>query len=79
MGNRVRWACRRGMLELDLLLESFFDNCYANLKEEKQQKFVKLLEENDNDLFNWLLQKEQPAKEHQEIVKDILSAYITES
>jgi len=28
--TRLRWQCRRGMLELDLMLETFVEKCYAD-------------------------------------------------
>ncbi|MFZ1712954.1 MAG: succinate dehydrogenase assembly factor 2, partial [Nitrosomonas sp.] len=31
--NRIRWRCRRGMLELDIVLQRFLDNQYARLSE----------------------------------------------
>lgn len=53
--NQIRWACRRGMLELDRFLMAFFDDCYDNLSKADQNTFVLLLEEADQDLYNWLL------------------------
>lgn len=53
--NRIRWASRRGMLELDLILVPFFDNCFLQLTSRDQQRYIKLLEGEDNDLFVWLL------------------------
>ncbi len=52
---RIRWACRRGMLELDVLLQPFFDNCFAQLSAEQQQGFERLLQCDDPDLFNWFM------------------------
>ncbi len=58
--SRLRWACRRGMLELDVLLGNFLEEVYTNLTEEEQFIFVQLLSENDQDLFLWLTGKEPP-------------------
>lgn len=52
---RVRWRCRRGMLELDLMLQAFCDEVYSSLGEEKQRLFEELLEEADQDLQRWLV------------------------
>jgi len=51
---RLRWACRRGMLELDRILISFLDNDYVTLPEAEQKKFVTLLELPDPTLFQAL-------------------------
>lgn len=57
---RLTWACRRGMLELDVLLGNFLKEAYGELSPEAQASFVELLSENDQDLFMWLTGKEQP-------------------
>lgn len=58
--NRVRWAIRRGMLELDLIFQPFLENIYPSLCQSDQDLFVKLLECEDQDLFRWLMKSEQP-------------------
>ena len=60
--SRLRWSCRRGMLELDVLLGHFLEEAYSDLTSEHQVLFVKLLECNDQDLFDWLTAK-KPAAE----------------
>lgn len=55
--NRLRWASRRGMLELDLILSPFVENVYPTLSPDDQRLFEQLLESEDQDLFNWFLRK----------------------
>ncbi|SDJ56718.1 succinate dehydrogenase assembly factor 2 [Microbulbifer yueqingensis] len=70
--NRLFWASRRGMLELDLVLLPFLENVYDTLDEADQQSYVKLLESEDQDLFAWFLRREDPADpELQRIVQII--------
>ena len=52
---RLIWACRRGMLELDVLLAPFVEHEYDGLAEEQQQVFERLLACDDPDLFAWLM------------------------
>ncbi len=52
---RLRWQCRRGMLELDLLLNAFLDNSYAKLSIGEQQVFQTLLEYPDQTLYDLLM------------------------
>lgn len=59
--KRIRWACRRGMLELDVLLLPFFEKTFEQLTPTEQQGFVALLGESDQDLYNWLLGKALPS------------------
>jgi antitoxin CptB len=71
--NRMRWAARRGMLELDLVLEPFVNARYAGLDEDDRQRFQQLMLCEDQDLFSWFLRREQPAdQELADIVKQIL-------
>ncbi|WP_375752587.1 succinate dehydrogenase assembly factor 2 [Vibrio sp. HN007] len=53
---RIKWACRRGMLELDVVIMPFFEECFESLSETEQQDFVALLECDDPDLFTWVMQ-----------------------
>ncbi len=61
--NRMRWACRRGMLELDLVLEPFVVARYGILSEPDRQRFQRLLACEDQQLFAWFLRREQPEDE----------------
>ena len=58
--NRLRWATRRGMLELDLVLGPFLENHYDQISDEEKQLFEKLLDEQDQDMFNWFIHRHQP-------------------
>ncbi|HBC58648.1 MAG TPA: hypothetical protein DCZ03_15925 [Gammaproteobacteria bacterium] len=71
---RIRWACRRGMLELDLFLLPFFENDYQNLDKHKQQTFIQLLSCDDPDLFVWLMGKSPPPQKYTLIIEDIRAA-----
>ena len=51
--NRLRWRCRRGMRELDLLLVEFLNNGYDNLSNAAQVSFESLLDCTDDQLFRW--------------------------
>ena len=59
---RLRWSCRRGMLELDVLLGNFLEEAYLTSSDEDQKKFVELLDRNDQELFMWLTGKETPSQ-----------------
>ena len=61
--NRMRWASRRGMLELDLVLEPFVSARYASLNERDRLRFQQLMACEDQDLFSWFLRREQPDEE----------------
>jgi antitoxin CptB len=70
--NRLRWQCRRGMLELDLLLEGFLDNAYPASDEEERARFVHLLAMVDPVLYDWLMgYTEVPDPALKELVRKI--------
>lgn len=52
---RLLWACRRGMLELDLLLRPFVEDAYSELDETQKLHFKRLLNCDDPDLFAWFM------------------------
>lgn len=57
----VRWRCRRGMKELDVLLERWLDARWAAAGSAKRAAFTALLAEPDPQLAAWLLGGERPA------------------
>lgn len=52
---RLRWACRRGMLELDVLLGPFVDEAFGDLSDDDKVLFERLLTSDDPDLFAWFM------------------------
>ncbi len=52
---RLKWACRRGMLELDVLFIPFVEEAYDDLSLKDQYIFERLLTEQDPDLFAWFM------------------------
>lgn len=47
----IEWRLRRSILELDVLMTSFFDACYESLNQQERQEFTALLLLEDPDLF----------------------------
>ena len=70
--NRLRWATRRGMLELDLLLSPFLENHFDDLDDENKELFVQLLEEQDQDMFNWFIHRMEPEEAHLKKIVDLI-------
>jgi antitoxin CptB len=70
--NRLVWASRRGMLELDLILSPFVENVYDSLTEDDQLRFEVLLECEDQTLFVWFMQREQPADPNMQRILQII-------
>lgn len=53
--GRLRWQCRRGMLELDYVLERYLDVHYPLADADEQRQFHDLLTAQDPELQQWLL------------------------
>lgn len=56
--ERTRWRCRRGLLELDVVLQRFIDKHYETLDEEALRQFEALLDLADNDLWDMIALEE---------------------
>jgi antitoxin CptB len=67
--DRIRWRCRRGLLELDLVLERFLARRFDGLDGELRSRFDELLDEPDNDLLELALGRAEPAPRYRAIVE----------
>ncbi len=60
MDPRLRWQCRRGMRELDILLTRYLDHDYLQASADQKQAFRELLALPDPDLISYLLRGQTP-------------------
>lgn len=58
--GQVRWRTRRGLRELDVILQRYLDQRYPGAPEEERRAFVQLLEQPDADLLDWLFGRAVP-------------------
>jgi len=58
--NRVRWLCRRGMKELDLVINRYFESDYDSLSEQEQTEFKNFLNLEDPEIFSWIMGRTTP-------------------
>lgn len=72
--KRLRWRCRRGMRELDVLLTRYLDDKYAQAPLALQQAFCGLLEQEDDQLWDWLLGRSVPASSELQAIVRLVSA-----
>ena len=59
--SRLKWRCRRGLLENDLLIERFFAAYEEGLTRAQARGLQALMDLGDNDLLDLLLGRTQPA------------------
>lgn len=58
--SKLKWRCRRGLLENDLFIERFFDRYAAGLTVRQAAALNELMELADNDLLDLLLRRREP-------------------
>lgn len=72
--SKLRWRCRRGLLENDLFIERFFNRHESRLTVGQARALYVLMDLSDNDLLDLLLRRnELPENLHQEDVQEVLS------
>ena len=73
--ERVRWRCRRGLMELDIVLGRFIGQCYPDLDEAQQTAFDALLDMPDNELWDMIAGRVSvPLPGEQRAVLELLQA-----
>ena len=55
--SRLLWRCRRGIKEMDIILQDFIYNSYDKLDDKNKRAFSELLNEQDLDILNWIMGK----------------------
>lgn len=72
--DRIRWQCRRGLLELDLVLSAFVERHFDRLDARQVELFKELLEQPDNDLLDLVMGRTELADPRCKPVLELLRA-----
>ena len=59
--SKLHWQCRRGMRELDILLERYLENVYEVSSSPEKSAFKQLLMLSDPELVGYLLRDDRHA------------------
>ncbi|WKB55232.1 succinate dehydrogenase assembly factor 2 [Eleftheria terrae] len=71
--SKLRWRCRRGLLENDLFVERFFARHESTLTVRQAEGLMALMDLSDNDLLDLLLARREPEGElDRPEVRDVL-------
>ena len=70
--QRMRWRCRRGLLELDIVLGRFIEQRYPLLDMQQRVVFDELLDLPDTELWDLVTVKKEPTHMHQRMVLEWL-------
>lgn len=72
--RRLRWRCRRGMRELDILMTRYVDARWSQAEAAEREDFLSLLGIEDDRLWRWFMGREAVTEpRHQKLVADILA------
>ena len=71
--GKLRWRCRRGMKELDVLLERYLDERFGGASNLEQAAFGRLLETQDTVLYAYCLGSERPPPEFAAVIERIVA------
>jgi antitoxin CptB len=73
--GRLRWRCRRGMRELDVVLQRYLERCYPGAAPAEQRAFERLLELQDPQLLAYLMRQDVPDPELANVIARFTDAY----
>lgn len=68
--DKIRWQCRRGVKELDVLLQNYLETDYLQADDEEKKQFAELLKWEDDELQDILLGGKKPAAKEFDILVD---------
>ena len=71
--SKLKWRCRRGLLENDLLIEKFFSRHETTLTVSQAKGMNDLMELSDNDLLDLLLKRTEPMTLSDHAARDFAS------
>ena len=72
--DRIRWQCRRGMLELDLVLNRFVEQDLSKFTSLELQVFGQLLDEPDIRLLEWVMGQVEPPVRYETLIEHMRNA-----
>ena len=68
LDNQIKYRCRRGLLELDLILNNFYENRLQQLSIEMKKLLLEFLKMDDNNIWN-ILNSSKYSKKYDSLVK----------
>lgn len=68
----LRWQCRRGIKEIEVLLIPFLEQHFEQESETLRTAFIALLEQADLDMFEWFTHREAPDDSQMELIVNVI-------
>ena len=69
--NKLRWKSRKGIRELDILLQNYLDTHYSNLDSLDKKLFEEILEIDTYDLLNAISGKSSYNEKYESIITQL--------
>lgn len=75
--SRLRWACRRGMKELDVAMTAYLEKFYPKADADEQAAFLRLIDTQDPEIMNMVMGKIDAPDEHMDRVIQTIRRAVT--
>ena len=72
--KRLQWRVRRGTSELDILFGDWLKDCFPAASDAQQRAFDELLDQQDPDLWDWVMGHARPARADWQVIIDDIRA-----
>jgi len=69
--SKLRWKCRKGIRELDILLTKYLENIFIELTKEEQQMFVEFINIDSSEMFDIVFKNKPFDKKFLKIVQTL--------
>ncbi|MEC9206276.1 MAG: succinate dehydrogenase assembly factor 2 [Pseudomonadota bacterium] len=69
--SKLRWKCRKGIRELDILLTNYLENIFIKLNKEEKEVFVEFINIDSYEMFNIVFKNKPFNKKFLKIVKNL--------
>lgn len=70
--SQLRWRCRRGAKELDIVMNRYLEGMYEDASPSQQAAFKELLAVEDPTVFDLLLERIEPQNDEQQVLLESL-------
>ncbi len=68
---RLRFLCRRGMKELDVLLQGFLSRHFESASGDQRRMFLRLLDREDPEIWSWIVGDEDAPSEFEPLLAEV--------
>lgn len=72
--SKLKWKCRKGIRELDVLLTKYLEEIFINLPKQEQDIFIEFVNIDSNELFDIVFNKKISDSKFLKIIENLTSA-----